>query len=187
MVFALSTGSEIALAVTAAIFVGFALTSAFVIPRRSPNFPGRGLGWYVVASVALFVAMLTTVLVFGKEKEAEPASAETPAGQSTTASTETATSVEAPTTTAAAPAAGDAAAGKKVFASAGCTGCHTLKAAGATGTVGPNLDEAKPDESLIKDRVEHGKGPMPAFGDSGQLSKQQIDDVVAFVYSSTHA
>ena len=27
--------------------------------------------------------------------------------------------------------------------SAGCTGCHTLKDAGATGTVGPNLDHAE--------------------------------------------
>jgi cytochrome c oxidase subunit 2 len=35
-----------------------------------------------------------------------------------------------------------AAAGKTVFTgSAGCTGCHTLAAAGATGTVGPNLDQ----------------------------------------------
>jgi len=69
---------------------------------------------------------------------------------------------------------------------AGCAVCHTLAAAGATGTVGPNLDEAKPDEALIRDRVEHGKGPMPAFGDSGQLSQKQIADVVAFVYTSTH-
>jgi cytochrome c oxidase subunit 2 len=35
-----------------------------------------------------------------------------------------------------------AAAGKAVFTgSAGCTGCHTLAAAGATGTIGPNLDQ----------------------------------------------
>ncbi len=31
-------------------------------------------------------------------------------------------------------------AGKQVFANSGCAGCHTLAAAGATGTVGPNLD-----------------------------------------------
>ena len=30
--------------------------------------------------------------------------------------------------------------GKALFASAGCAACHTLAAAGATGTVGPNLD-----------------------------------------------
>jgi cytochrome c oxidase subunit II len=36
----------------------------------------------------------------------------------------------------------NAAAGKAVFTgSAGCSGCHTLAAAGATGTIGPNLDQ----------------------------------------------
>ena len=37
---------------------------------------------------------------------------------------------------------GDAAAGETVFASAGCGACHTLSAAGSSGTVGPNLDDA---------------------------------------------
>lgn len=36
------------------------------------------------------------------------------------------------------------AAGKAVFTSAGCSGCHTLAAAGATGTIGPNLDMRLP-------------------------------------------
>jgi mono/diheme cytochrome c family protein len=81
---------------------------------------------------------------------------------------------------------GDAAAGKIVFkGSAGCSGCHTLKDAGATGNVGPNLDDAKPDKALILDRVEHGKTPMPAF--KGQLTDKQIADVVEYVYSSTHS
>jgi mono/diheme cytochrome c family protein len=89
-----------------------------------------------------------------------------------------------PTTTT--PAAkGDPAAGKAVFASAGCTGCHTLKAANATGTVGPNLDNAKPPESLVVDRVAHGKGVMPSF--SGSLTPKQIADVAAFVFQSTHS
>ena len=37
---------------------------------------------------------------------------------------------------------GAATAGKAVFASAGCGGCHTLAAAGTSGNVGPNLDKA---------------------------------------------
>ena len=48
---------------------------------------------------------------------------------------------------------GDPAAGKTVFTSAGCSGCHTLKAAGATGTVGPNLDQLKPAEPVIVHQV----------------------------------
>ena len=66
----------------------------------------------------------------------------------------------------------------------GCVSCHTLKAANATGTVGPNLDEAKPAYDLIIERVTNGMGPMPSF--SGQLSEQQIQDVAAFVFDSTH-
>ena len=38
--------------------------------------------------------------------------------------------------------------------SAGCAGCHTLKAAGATGNVGPNLDALKPPEPTVKHQVE---------------------------------
>jgi cytochrome c6 len=78
---------------------------------------------------------------------------------------------------------GDPAAGKQVFATAGCVGCHTLKAANATGTVGPNLDEAKPPLALIFDRVTNGKGAMPSF--KGRLSSKQIADVAAFVFQST--
>src|SRR6187549_1024268 len=37
---------------------------------------------------------------------------------------------------------GDPTAGKAVYTSAGCASCHTLADAGATGNVGPNLDEA---------------------------------------------
>jgi mono/diheme cytochrome c family protein len=81
---------------------------------------------------------------------------------------------------------GDAAAGKVVFkGSAGCFGCHTLKDAGATGNVGPNLDAAKPDKAKILDRVVNGKSPMPAF--KGQLTDKQIADVVEYVYSATHS
>jgi mono/diheme cytochrome c family protein len=76
---------------------------------------------------------------------------------------------------------GDPAAGKEVFVSAGCVSCHTLADAGATGTVGPNLDEAKPDAALVTDRVTNGAGAMPAF--EGQLSEQQIADVSAYVSS----
>lgn len=184
MLFALATGNKIALAVMGGIFVSFALASAFLLPRRNPNFPGRALGWFVLASIVLFLAMIGTVLAFGKEKaETESAAGESaPPAETTTGST-------APTETAPAgggAAKGDPAAGKEVFETAGCNGCHTLKAANATGNIGPNLDQAKPGEALIRTRVEHGKGAMPAFGDSGQLSKKQIDDVVAFVYQSTH-
>ena len=79
---------------------------------------------------------------------------------------------------------GDATAGKAVFTgSAGCTGCHTLKDAGSSGTIGPNLDEAKPAFELVVTRVSLGKSAMPAFSKSkgGQLEDQQIADVAQYV------
>ena len=78
---------------------------------------------------------------------------------------------------------GDPTAGKAIFTSAGCVGCHTLADAGSTGNVGPNLDEAKPDSELVVKRVTNGMGVMPAF--AGQLTDQQIADVAAYVVQAT--
>ena len=74
---------------------------------------------------------------------------------------------------------GDPANGKTVFASAGCGGCHTFSAAGSTGTVGPNLDDASVDVDAAVQQVKNGGGGMPPFGD--RLSDQEIADVAAFV------
>jgi mono/diheme cytochrome c family protein len=68
--------------------------------------------------------------------------------------------------------------GKTVFTS-NCKGCHTLKDAGATGSVGPNLDDLKPNEARVKRQVENGGGPMPAF--KGKLSDAQITAVSTYV------
>jgi mono/diheme cytochrome c family protein len=78
---------------------------------------------------------------------------------------------------------GDATAGRKVFLSAGCSGCHTLKDANSHGNVGPNLDDAKPPLSLVVERVTKGAGAMPSF--KGQLSDKQIADVAAYVVKAT--
>jgi uncharacterized cupredoxin-like copper-binding protein len=70
----LSTGNTIGLTIVAAIFVGFALVSSFVVPRRYPDFPGKkGIGVFAIVCVALFAAQITAVMVFGVEKEAKAA------------------------------------------------------------------------------------------------------------------
>jgi mono/diheme cytochrome c family protein len=74
---------------------------------------------------------------------------------------------------------GDSAAGKEVFASAGCGSCHTLADAGTTGTVGPDLDQSSVDVEQAFEQITNGGGGMPAF--SGQLSEKQIADVAAYV------
>jgi mono/diheme cytochrome c family protein len=78
---------------------------------------------------------------------------------------------------------GDSTKGSSVFSSAGCGSCHTLAAAHSTGTVGPNLDDLKPDYQTVTSQVTNGGGGMPAF--KSQLSTQQIADVAAYVVDST--
>ena len=73
--------------------------------------------------------------------------------------------------------------GRRSSTSAGCGGCHTLADAGANGTVGPNLDDAKPAKELVITRVTKGMGAMPPF--AGQLTDQQIADVAAYVVQAT--
>jgi mono/diheme cytochrome c family protein len=72
--------------------------------------------------------------------------------------------------------------GAAIFKGAGCAGCHTLAAAGATGTTGPNLDQLKPSTAVVAHQVMVGGGGMPAF--QGKLSPDQIQAVAKYVSSS---
>jgi cytochrome c553 len=85
----------------------------------------------------------------------------------------------APTGSRAVPADARPAAGRRVFASAGCGQCHTLAAADASGIVGPNLDSLRPGYAQVRAKVTTGGGGMPSF--AGQLTATQIRDVAAFV------
>ena len=158
------------LLIVAITFIAWALITAIFVPKRSQGFPKR-LDAYIVVSALLFIAQMSAVVwVTGtQETEEETHAAETGGG-----ATEGGTTTEAP--------AGDAAAGKQVFESAGCVACHTLEDAGSTGTVGPNLDEAKPPATLVVTRVTEGAGAMPSFKD--KLTAQQIQDVAAYVSSA---
>jgi cytochrome c553 len=184
------TGYETLLLGTALVFIAFALVVALVIPRARPDFPARRLGWFIAAVLVLFVAQLTAVVLLAEVGEAdEPVAGETTTSEpgptetepTETGPTETEPTETGPTETTPPQAAGDPAAGKAVFSSAGCATCHTLADAGTTGTVGPNLDAAKPPHDLVVDRVTNGAGVMPSF--RGQLSEQQIEDVAAYVSS----
>lgn len=183
---AITSNGKIGLGLVALAFIAFALVSSFVLPRRNPDFPGRRLGAYLAVAVLIFVAMIAAVVVFAKESEEEGDGAEaaetapTETGEETTGTTEPETETEPGTETG--ESTGDAAAGEAVFASAGCGGCHTLEAAGSSGNVGPNLDEAKPSLELAIERVTAGRGAMPAFAD--QLDEAQIQNVAAYVVQS---
>jgi mono/diheme cytochrome c family protein len=93
---------------------------------------------------------------------------------------------------------GDAVAGKSIFAEQGCGSCHTFGAAGSTGMIGPNLDEAlerdadragKPLAEFVRESIVQPdafiapgfkRGVMPkTFGQS--LNDKQLADLVAFL------
>jgi cytochrome c6 len=73
--------------------------------------------------------------------------------------------------------------GLRAFDDAGCGICHTLAAAHATGTAGPNLDGRSLDRATVERFVRNGKSGMPSFKD--QLSDTQIQQVAEFVAQSS--
>lgn len=65
-----------------------------------------------------------------------------------------------------------------------CAVCHTLGDAGATGAVGPSLDELKPDEQRVIQALKTGVGVMPAYS---QLSAEQMQAIARYVARATGA
>jgi outer membrane protein assembly factor BamB len=81
-------------------------------------------------------------------------------------------------TTAAAGPTPTSATGKQLFQK-NCASCHTLAAAGASGTVGPNLDQLHPSAAQVKRKVINGGTIMPSF--KGRLATSQIDALSSYV------
>jgi sulfite dehydrogenase len=80
----------------------------------------------------------------------------------------------------------DVAEGRALFlggATPACAICHTLKEAGATGNVGPVLDDVQPDEARVAAAVRGGIGLMPSF--AGSLSDAQIRALARYVSKAT--
>jgi mono/diheme cytochrome c family protein len=91
---------------------------------------------------------------------------------------------------------GNPTAGKSVFVST-CGVCHKLAAAKSPGTIGPDLDKVKLSQATIVKAIEKGGAsvmsksavatyPTHMTAYQGVLSTTQIEDVAAFVYTSTH-
>jgi mono/diheme cytochrome c family protein len=192
--------NDVILGIVAAVLVGFSLFVSIVVPRRRPDFPGGSLRVFVLVSALLVVGMLTAVAVLGESHHFESEGGES--GEmtnqpptATTTPTETGTGTG--TGTGQQPA-GDPAAGKEIFTTTAqppCSSCHTLKEAGATQTIGPNLDEvlkgkdaAFIHESIVDPNAEvatgYQSGIMPGtYGE--QLDEQQLADLVAFLVQAT--
>jgi mono/diheme cytochrome c family protein len=194
--------NDVILGIVAAVLVGFSLFVSIIVPRRRPDFPGRSLRVFVLVSALLVVGMLTAVAVLGESHHFESEGGES--GEvtnqpptATTTPTGTGTETETETETGQQPA-GDPAAGKEIFTTTAqppCSSCHTLKEAGATQTIGPNLDEvlkgkdaAFIHESIVDPKAEVATGYQPGimpdtYGE--QLDEQQLADLVAFLVQAT--
>lgn len=75
--------------------------------------------------------------------------------------------------------------GKQLFTSAAqpmaCAICHALEDAGATGSIGPDLDDLQPDADRIRKVMVEGMGAMPSFADS--LDEDEREAIVQYVIS----
>jgi len=146
----------------------------------APGMPRNLVTGNDAQDVAAYVALVAGVAAAGGATATTATTNSTPApAPSPPTTTATQTQTQPTTTSGGGGNSSLVAQGKDVFAKSGCASCHTLKDAGATGTVGPNLDQAKPPKDLVVERVTNGKPPMPAF--KGQLSDQEIQAVAEYV------
>jgi cytochrome c oxidase subunit 2 len=166
------------------------VTQLHITPTRLGTFPLEctelcGLGHSLMRSQAIVMKPAAFDAWLARQKKS---AAPTPPSTTTSTSTN-------PTS--------PSAAGLSVFNSNGCSSCHTLTAAKATGTIGPDLDKLvayaqqakQPLEAFIHESIVnpnayiqpgYPKGVMP--GNFGQLlTKTQLDALVAFLAQSAQA
>ena len=105
----ITTFGKTVMLIVAITFIAWAIVTAIFVPKRNPGFPRR-LDAYILVSAILFLAQMTAVVWVSETQEVEEAHAAEGTGEEG----------EAPPP----PAAGDATAGKAVFASAGCGACR---------------------------------------------------------------
>jgi cytochrome c oxidase subunit 2 len=163
------------------------VTQLHITPTRLGTFPLEctelcGLGHSLMRSQAIVMRPAA----FNSWLRQQERSAAPPSSSTTSTSTTSTTA--------------SSAAGLSVFNQNGCSSCHTLNAAGATGKVGPDLDKLVAyaqqahqqlvgfvRESIVDPEkyIQPGfpKGVMPpTFG--SQLSKTQLDSLVQFLVQS---
>jgi mono/diheme cytochrome c family protein len=142
----------------------------------------------VVGQDAADVAAFVTKYAGGSRQGNDITPQSQPAGggqdttqQDTTSTQQTTSTPEANTTGTGGGGTQQASAQGKQLFTQNCAGCHTLGDANATGNVGPNLDDLKPDQATVDRQVTNGGGGMPAF--KGQLSDAEIQAVSQYVSS----
>jgi len=183
--------------VAAALIVSF-------VGLRFNKFPAsRGL---LIGGVAVFAVLVAGTTTFAwrhavddqheRDEALTEATAHNQAAGNTTEANEEAGSVEASTsTTSASTTTASTIDGSQVFVDAGCSGCHTLAAAGSTAQTGPDLDavlkkmsaaEIKTDITDPNATIAKGYPPNVMPQDFGtRLSPEELDAVVQYLVTST--
>jgi uncharacterized cupredoxin-like copper-binding protein len=160
----LSTGHEIGLGLAVFIVAGFSLIVSLLVPRYRPQFPGRGLGVFLVAIAVLFLGLMAAVVNFGKEGGEAKAGGENTTAQTTTAATTTASTSTQPTTTQA-PAATNVAVSETEFK---ITFAQTPTKAGSYAFAVKN-DGKVPHDFVVKGNGVDEKTKLLNPGDSATL------------------
>lgn len=156
---------------------------------------GTGKAVLILGGLGILAALVMSTIALvnsggGNSTTTVTASAEPTAGQTTTGGQ--------------APALTGEALGKQLFVSGdpgvgviACGSCHTMKAAGTTGTIGPNLDKelsADPASAARESTVDPNKEIATGYSANimpknygTALTNKQLDALVNYVYRSTNA
>jgi len=76
--------------------------------------------------------------------------------------------------------------GQVLYVEQGCANCHTLAASGSLGTIGPDLNEIKPDQKRVLNAIKNGgvgSGAMP----KGLAQGEDADAIAAYVADASGA
>jgi mono/diheme cytochrome c family protein len=196
--------NETAFYIAGGTLVVLALITSF-LGLRMNRFPGSKV--ILLAGVAVFMVVVGTTATFAWRnaedeqavRDAEEAAKEVPTPAEVDQAEREGTEAET-TTTETTPGGGTttttaAVDGAQLFEEQGCSSCHTLQAAKATATVGPDLDTALKGESagfietsIVDPTAEEEKGYPPntmpkTFGTT--LSQEEIDALVQYLVEST--
>ena len=175
----LTTLGKTTLVIVAALFITWAIVTAIFVPKRNPQFPRR-LDAYILVSAILFLAQMSTVVWVSQTQEVEEAHAAE--GTGSEHGEEAGGGEERRHPDDPGSSCGGRRRGRQAgLRHRGLCGVSHARRCRLDGTVGPNLDDAKPPAALVVERVTNGMGAMPPF--KGQLTEKQIEDVAAYVSS----